>query len=124
MGTVSTGWQKFICVNYAIWWFRAIAHFVKGSQYYHHQVRKELMNYLLQNENERWAAIFGTPEEVRQYVELHQKQNEFGHGKELILAARLYQLNFMLYMPEEMPKYIYFSADYEMVSLWKKSWAK
>uniref|UniRef100_A0A915CM47 OTU domain-containing protein n=1 Tax=Ditylenchus dipsaci TaxID=166011 RepID=A0A915CM47_9BILA len=95
--------------------YRSIAYYIKGTDINHGQVRQEMMDYLHRNKHESWAGIFGTQKEITSYIKLHRQESEYGYSKELILAAKLYQFNFVLFKPDEVPKFAYFSADYTAV---------
>lgn len=70
---------------------------------------------LSNSRDQKWAGIFGNSETIQDYIKEHSKNDVWGYSKELILAAKLYYVNFVLYKPEEKPTYTIFSADYVSV---------
>uniref|UniRef100_A0A915DDI1 OTU domain-containing protein n=1 Tax=Ditylenchus dipsaci TaxID=166011 RepID=A0A915DDI1_9BILA len=96
--------------------YRSISQHVNGGQHQHFEVRKKMMDKLLESRDERWALdLFGTSEEIAQYVALHRKPGEWASSKELAVSAKLFKRNFILYKPQWSSQYAYFSADYEKV---------
>uniref|UniRef100_A0A915EBM5 OTU domain-containing protein n=1 Tax=Ditylenchus dipsaci TaxID=166011 RepID=A0A915EBM5_9BILA len=78
-------------------------------------VRSELMQFLLLNQNMPWARFFqdieGDAVTVDEYVEHYKKPSVWGSSQQLLLAAELYSVNFVLYQPAITPRYVNFSMD-------------
>jgi hypothetical protein len=89
------------------------------------RVRRELMDFLTKNRGEKWTRWICPEDEVDDYIQLRRttsdemfaEQKHWGRTQELILAARLYKRNFVLFQPLEQMKFIHFSAEYETVSI-------
>uniref|UniRef100_A0A915E9P1 Glutamate-gated chloride channel n=1 Tax=Ditylenchus dipsaci TaxID=166011 RepID=A0A915E9P1_9BILA len=87
------------------------------------RVRRELMKFLSDHRKEKWTRWVCPEDEVDDHIELHQsspseisaERKNWGCSSELILAARLYDRNFVLYQPDERWKFLNFSAKYESV---------
>uniref|UniRef100_A0A915E1L7 Uncharacterized protein n=1 Tax=Ditylenchus dipsaci TaxID=166011 RepID=A0A915E1L7_9BILA len=84
---------------------------------------KRAMKFLSDHRKEKWTRWVCPEDEVDDYIELHQsspseisaERKNWGCSSELILAARLYDRNFVLYQPDERWKFLNFSAKYESV---------
>uniref|UniRef100_A0A915CV20 Uncharacterized protein n=1 Tax=Ditylenchus dipsaci TaxID=166011 RepID=A0A915CV20_9BILA len=110
------------------WWeievpSRSVGFIVYRNKNQQSRVRRELMKFLSDHRKEKWTRWVCPEDEVDDYIELHQsspseisaERKNWGCSSELILAARLYDRNFVLYQPDERWKFLNFSAKYESV---------
>jgi hypothetical protein len=86
--------------------FRAVAHVIYRNQEQHLRVRQELMEFLLANQHEHWAACFGGPRYAQLYASQRREEGTWGGSLELILAARKYGVHFILYQPHGHPRFL------------------
>uniref|UniRef100_A0A915CP19 2-(3-amino-3-carboxypropyl)histidine synthase subunit 1 n=1 Tax=Ditylenchus dipsaci TaxID=166011 RepID=A0A915CP19_9BILA len=93
-----------------------------GTQDKHTQVRVELMNFLMNNTQQPWARFFqeinGKPVTFVEYG-VHYSMpcllsdvDRWGTSKQLILAAKLYKIDFVLYIPGVKPKFMNYFVDF------------
>ena len=82
----------------------------------HRQVRDELMNFLENNKNEEWTKWLGGRGNVEEYVKKYRKVGEWAEAKQLILAARRYNRNFVLFDPLSVTsRFVIYAADFNKV---------
>lgn len=95
---------------------RAIAMIVYNDESLHLKVREELMDYLVSNRNKEWIKWLGGYDGIDEYVERYRKVKTWAESKQLILAAKLYENNFVLYDPESTTnRFVIYAADFKEV---------
>uniref|UniRef100_A0A915EA86 OTU domain-containing protein n=1 Tax=Ditylenchus dipsaci TaxID=166011 RepID=A0A915EA86_9BILA len=99
--------------------YRSLAEAVYGEEDRHAQVRMEMMQYLLDNGEKPFARFFTAIGDKSATVEeyaahFNQPSNEparWGTSQQLLLAAKLYDKNMILFQPKDSPQYVEFSVN-------------
>uniref|UniRef100_A0A915E3R2 ubiquitinyl hydrolase 1 n=1 Tax=Ditylenchus dipsaci TaxID=166011 RepID=A0A915E3R2_9BILA len=81
--------------------YRSVAEAVYGDEELHGNVRREMMKFLSATAEE-YAAHFAQPS---------SEPDRWGTSQQLLLAAKLYNKNMVLYQPREETQFVYFSVD-------------
>lgn len=99
-------------------YFRSIALIVYRTEQLHKIVRQELMSYLESNNGANWTKYFGGVGTNEKYLSKYKKDFQWGEVKQLILAARRYDTNFVLFQPgNESNRFVNFPAGFTLVCI-------
>ena len=124
---------RFVCfyfLQFLIIIARTIASAVYGNQNRHSEVRQELMEFLLASRNKPFARFFSSIVESEKesfvsledycdyYSQTSKGSDRWGQTQQLLLAAKIYDRNFILFQPNEQRQFKAFSVNYGEV--WMK----
>uniref|UniRef100_A0A915DR54 OTU domain-containing protein n=1 Tax=Ditylenchus dipsaci TaxID=166011 RepID=A0A915DR54_9BILA len=103
-------WEQHPIVGDGNCLYRSIALIKYRDQELYGLVRDDLMNYLQAHKDEEWNRCFVNVEE---YVQQHRKDFVWGNATHLILAARRYDMNFVMFQPnDDKNHFVNYPADF------------
>jgi hypothetical protein len=65
----------------------------------------------MENVHQPWVKFFGGAGGAQRYVRKYEKEGTYAPASQLLLAAKRYDFNFILFQPEAPPRFQVFYAD-------------